>query len=372
MQPARLLLCLLPWFLSPPAGAQQPTDEDLSTWVKHLSDDSYTARLVARERLLQYAERGAEESEAVEARLRQPVSPRRDLESYLARRSLLQAMAQVSERRRLDRFLHDPAFDRDRLEGWSAFRRHAGDDSVSRRLFATIFQRFPDQLQRLSDSQSASLIQPPETLDRNDSAAWAMALVAACESHEQHLGENTFRLVSALRCFGTGPLPNSEGERHVIKRLVGAYLQTSPADVRDRMTIGVRFECREQTLQLCRLVLDDPSQSPSATVTAMLAASALEGPSETIDAWIQRYGTDSRTSHVWRSLVEPKTTRRTQVRDVAAALQLHREGRDPREHGFTALIADPILVFQAYSLGFASEQERQEAQRQRISIRSDR
>ena len=131
------------------------------------------------------------------------------------------------------------------------------------------------------------------------------------------------------------------------------------ADVRDKIAIGVRYGCHTSTLKRCQRVLASPDEVPSRVVAALLALCVLETDGESVDAWINHCLEDQRTSHVWRSMVPPKSTRRTQVRDVALALRWHRLGVDPRAKGFVTLEADPLFVFRPYSLGFESDEERE-------------
>jgi hypothetical protein len=51
----------------------------------------------------------------------------------------------------------------------------------------------------------------------------------------------------------------------------------------------------------------------------------------------------------------------TKVSDVAIALLLDQADQDPRQYGFAYLEADPLLRFRDYSLGFESDQARQNA-----------
>ncbi|MEM6473718.1 MAG: hypothetical protein AAF802_29435, partial [Planctomycetota bacterium] len=63
------------------------------------------------------------------------------------------------------------------------------------------------------------------------------------------------------------------------------------------------------------------------------------------------------------SMVPDKKIRQTQVGDVALALKLHRQQIDPRKAGYDAVIADPTLTFQPYSLGFESDEMRQRSRK---------
>jgi hypothetical protein len=352
-------------FLAATAIAAPPTStETIDVLLSDLSADAYTTRRRAEQRLLGLAGGDAELEATLLRRLdvaldqTKDLPPRDDLEGYLAKRRLHQALRQQRLETRLDRFLHDPSFDDDSFSDWPDFRRYAGTGVTSRLLFTELTRRHA-----IAGTSSPSLFAwvpaSPDAIRREDTALWCAALVAACRQESAAAQGGLIELTAALRCDGGGPMPETENERRVLANVVSHYLRRPELDSRDRIVIGMRFGCRHVTLQACHRVLSDPEQSPSRIVTALLAASVLDAAE--IDAWIQQYRCDHRVSHTWRSMTPPKTTRRTQVRDVALAIELHRAGIDPRSRGFGALVADPVLVFRPYSLGFESEAARHRA-----------
>lgn len=340
-----------------PLLADPPHSRDaIEALLRELSADSFVTRERAEQLLImrsadpeircQITQRIAADLAAADV-----TSPREDLEGFLAKKRLRWHLEQQWVDRVLDQFVHDPAFDRDSFAGWSEFRHYAGDNVTSRLLFAELKRR-------------NLIVSPPrdiDSLERCDAASWCLALITACRQEKASACELSFQLASALRCEGSGPLPRREAEQQVLARLIEHFIDQPSVDARDRIVIGLRFGCRQATLRQCHQILSDPSQSPSRIVTALLAVSALEPSTYDIAPWLTRYQNDDRISHTWRSMLPPKSTRRTQVRDVALAIELHRSGIDPRSRGFDALIADPVLVFRPYSLGFESEAARQRA-----------
>ena len=332
----------------------------MERWISLLASDSYATRKRSELHLFQLATGNREQFLRMQALLRpSSETPPSDLELYLAKQRLLELIEAHRREIELDRFLYDPSFDHRTVVGWDSFRRHAGDGRDARLVFVAAVKERPDwghQFDRLADHTIA--LPNLDKIDRQDTANWSLVLWNECENAAKVADKDTVRLTATLRCMGTGPSPCREHEQRVMSRLVGRYLRLAPIDLRDRIVIGLRYHCAEMIESDCRRVLNDPTESPSRVVTAMLASSSLNFCPSEIDNWIEDYQDDSRVSHVWRSMVPPKTTHRTQVGDVALALKLHRDGIDPRTRGFAALVADPILVFRPYSLGFETEQAR--------------
>ncbi|WP_182865612.1 hypothetical protein [Stieleria mannarensis] len=332
---------------------------ELQTWVAELGSDSFTTRRRAESKLIGHAIGDQKVAEQVKALLGDNPFPPADMERYLSKRRLLSRLELHAREMLMDRFLYDPAFDRNSLIGWESFRRCAGDTHDARLMFRGAVQGRPD-IGRLLAAGPTEAVQwaDPETLDRHDSAGWSVALALGCQQQSAVADPQLVRLVAMLRHPGTGPDPLRDHEQRVLSRIIASLLTSAPIDLRDRLVIGLRYGCDEVVQADCRTALNDPSESPSRIVAALLAASKLNFAPTEIDQWIASFSGDDRVSHVWRSMMPPKTTHRTQVRDVALALKLHRAGIDPRTRGFNALTADPILVFRPYSLGFETESSR--------------
>lgn len=337
--------------------------------IAKLNSDSFVSRQLAQKRLIAHARKSASHLQEVTTILASVDVDPNDLDLFLARERLLEQLDQYSHDIKIDRFLHDPAFPATELTGWKEFRRYAGGDLIARRIYVKILARDPAfgvslvSQNEMTDSPREQTDRTARTfqvdsIERSDVLSWAMLLAEQCNSKVRGSADASHRLVATLRCFGLGPVPQRESEATVIGRLVDRYLEKCPADARDRITIATRFGCVKRAGSLCRSILNKPSESPSIIVTALLAANAIGLPETEIAQWISQYRTDHRVSHVWRSMNPPKTTHRTQVRDVAYALRLYRQGVDPRDRGFASLVADPIMVFRAYSLGFDSQEKR--------------
>ncbi|MCS7470951.1 hypothetical protein NZK35_30215 [Stieleria sp. ICT_E10.1] len=335
---------------------------ELEALVAGLAADSFSTRRRSETRLIEMAVHSEALAEQIKALLRANPFPPPDLELYLSKQRLLSRLEMREREILLERFLYDASFDGRELTGWEQFRDSAGGGHDARLIFAAAVQDRPEIGRLLAGvAIDANRYAEIETLDRHDIASWSVVLSLASGRNLKPADGATLRLVAHLSNPGSGPEALRDHERRVLSRLVGSFLADAPIDLRDRLVIGLRYDCDQAVESDCRRVLNDPTESPSRIVTALLAASKLNFAAAEIDSWIASFSVDTRVSHVWRSMVPPKTTHRTQVRDVALALALHREGIDPRTRGFGALVADPILVYRPYSLGFESETARRRA-----------
>lgn len=337
---------------------------EIDQWIEKLSSDSYISRDLGRQALLEIARGDEQQTDQVLEALRKCAGDSSDLEVALASRSIIDELEELAFRKNLNRFLYDPDFPTHQMPGWVAFSRVAGEDDHARRLFTQVLERDSRYVASLQSHDYVGLTRIAERdLRRDDTVGWAMLLAAACQTPVVLPSDVVFRVNAALRCDGTGPLPGKRWQCRVVTKMIASYLVHSAMDTRDKIRIAIRYECPQAT-DLCLRILGDRDETPSRTVTAMLAISKLVPDDEQVDSLLASFHEDYRTSHVWRSMSPEKTTRRTQVRDIAVALGLHRRGIDPRAVGFEALQADPILVFRAYSLGFESGETREACHRQ--------
>ena len=346
----------------------QSEEQPIASWIDRLESDSYVTRTLGRRLLLDAALNDEGLSKDVIESLRHHARVSESLEVRHTCRSLLAELRRIEFQDTVTAFLYDPDFAEDRLPGWGVFAQVAGNDRHARRLFTEVLARDANFVRALENRGYRDLSRVAEVdLRRDDAVGWSMLLAAASQTPNVLPSDVVFRVNAALRCEGTGPMHDTDWRSRVLIRMIANYLEHSSMDVRDKISIGIRYQCG-RTVEACEQVLANPVETASRTVTALLALSKLKPDDEQTDSIVRSFLDDSRTSHVWRSMAVEKTTRRTQVRDVALALCLHRTGVDPRSVGFDTLQADPILVFRAYTLGFESNKAR-EACRRNANIR---
>ena len=352
---------------APEAGKSAAEHEgDAHRLVELLGHQTYQSRSRARRELIQ---RGP--SEAVRSALATGLRSN-SLEIRQASWQLLQQFEWQEFDQELDR-LASPSVSPDeiRLTGWREFSAIAGEDQWSRRLYGRIVRRHHALIRAAIRSPGNSAYQrrlemctDPYRLDTTDAVGWALLLFSDSLEVASRRPDLSASILNSLTHSGLGPLRVSGGDRLVIQRLIANWLSTHPkaGHARDRMMVAMRYECNFQASQLSRQTLADESATASALATAMLCACVLQH--DDLVQQLSRRLDDDRTAHVWQLIASRKTKIRTQVRDVALALLLHKDGLDPRQFGFVELQADPLLLFRDHSLGFADESSRQDSHQQ--------
>ena len=347
-------------------SANEPPNT-IADLISRLDHDSFLTREKARQQLIQIAlEVGTDD-------LRRGLT-HEAMEVRLATREIIHAVQQKTAEQQLAKFTNPNVPARQlKSHGWLRFSSSAGTDMHARRTFAALARRHP-LFSRGTPivGQDGEAIVDPFRLSGDDSDRWTILLSEHITSNRDQpsarVVTQSARIAMALSNPSLGPkLPS---RRHpsttVIERLISTWLQESnPAHhcPRTRLMIAARYHCDDRAIEICERVFADTRSSPSSVVTAMLVATKLN-PGEidhvnTIDHVIANYTADTRTAHVWQVIADRKTKIRTQVRDVAMALMLHRQNLDPRTFGFEHLEADPLLGFRDHSLGFADEPSRQ-------------
>lgn len=348
----------------------------LVQWIDQLGSESYVRRKNAYRCLFVEAMRDFESLQRVrgtlegyEADSTQTVS---DLERSRSVDWLLKELQQEWLDINLQAFKTQRPFKETLLGPWPEFAQAVGDRFRTRQLYAQVIKRYPQIIQGI-DLELLDSMEDIDRLRRDDTVGWAGHLFVQAQLNRQirierrvSVGADRGRQVASkmtaiLHCNGSGPNVESGLMEPVITDLVQAFLIDAGVDLRERLVIASRFGCHDLVQRDCLSVLNDPTQSPARIVNALLIASAVDGDDQQVDRWLGRFLSDSRVSHAWRSSLRPEAPRRTQIRDVALALAMHRSGLDPREHGFKLLVSDPVLIFRPYSLGFDSEQSRRQA-----------
>lgn len=348
------------------SAADHP-DKTHDDWIEQLASPSYHARRSAQETLLTLP--GAIES------LRR-VADHSSFEISTASRELI---AMIDQRRRDEQLaaLTNPTSSMNRIDlpGWDRFSRLVGDDRVARVAFAKITNAYPrgiTDLNRFADwiADAGATKLDAYALTANDHVRWAMLIWLDIVDRGNGNHRLSPRIENALSNPSMGPVGCNDGNRteetdEIVRRLIGRWIETQShaPSTRSHLRIAMRYGCHDQAGRLCQLTLATTS-SAAAEVAAMLTASVLSSHddcslAEEIDAELWRRIHDGRTAHVWQMIASRKSKIRTQVGDVALALLLHRHGIDPRDVGYTELLADPVFMFQDCSLGFPDETARQ-------------
>ncbi|NND98937.1 MAG: hypothetical protein HKN47_16595 [Pirellulaceae bacterium] len=387
-----MFLALVVWASGVSANGRETTGGDstdsvceIQNCIAQLADDSYAIRTEAKRRILLYSDDPA--MEARTTRLLELAGRDNSLEVRVGSRRLLDQiqMKRIDRQLRLLRSTDDPSTTIT-LPGWKRFSTIAGSDVHARTLFAEMVVQHYESLRwienwnsgerathdlagdavgSLSDDATALMYRwlNPYTLPSDDATMWA--LLFCCDSPDVHHGQGAIstRIALALSQTTVGPRMDSDGDAIVMDRMVGHWVTNAKGIhlPRERLMIALQYGCTEQANLICDQLLADATATPSAQAMAMLCGSVLQRP-DMEQQLLQRID-DERTAHVWQLIASKKRKIRTQVRDVAMALLLHRNGIDPREAGFVDLQADPLVVFRDHSLGFSDDRSRRDAYR---------
>lgn len=352
---------------------------DLAGEVEALGSPQHTRRQLARVRLRESAIRA---KRSLEAGLASP-----SLEIRLASRELLDELDAVLLEQGIARLLlGDGVEGESELPGWLIFRKAAGDDLASRKLFAKIVRsdrRALLWLERLAADPVLAAEAEVTGLDTylplelgrmasGDAAAWGLLLVAASQPELKSVPVLSSRVRSGLLDVETAQRLNDSPHTSVIRQLVSHWLhESSEAYVNATMLkIALYYRCDETALMMVDHILSTPRSSPAAVATALILLTRLQ-PSRA-ERELRGWRGDRRVCHVWQIVAARRRAVQTQVGDVAVALSLYISGHDPREFGFADIEADPALIFREFSMGFEGETLRQDAYQRALNVLEDR
>lgn len=360
---------------SPEEKVSRRTHRSAKQLVEQLSHDRYHTRASATRELIERAISGDHsEQENVTASLEQGLHAH----SFETREACQRILDEISIARcdqQLKRLLNPRCRpDSIKISGWELFCGIAGDDIDARKFFARLVEHHPDtlnQLQRIRDldpTESLFANLDPWRIHAENSAAWALLLLAESERCKYKSLPFNSRLGTALSCSPMGPAVSRCSESRVLRRLIAHWIQMHEQRhaQRDRLLIAMRYGCHDAAAEICARILDDRSATPATEVTALLAAAALRRNDLELQTRLRLH--DSRTAHVWQQVTSRKVKIRTQVKDVALAVLLYHHGLDPRQAGYRDLQADPSFVYRDHSLGFPNPDARLAAQKEAVNL----
>jgi len=357
---AVLLACFIGDVEHFPLNAAEP--ESPSDLVKALNDDSYHTRETAEKKLLRLL---ARQEGGTESPLLMDALQHESMEVRHRARSILQKLERQSFDEQLLR-LADPhcAADSISLPGWKCYFPIAGQDSAARLVFERLSHRFPTTLRAIHEQKALVGFDSdfdPYRISSEDVDRWIIVLLSDQAAATRGASDLSHRIINALCSSGLGPRSSTTNDTIILRRLVTGWVMAHRhiATPREHLLIAMRYQAYGLANEICERVLSNHQASPSSQVVSLLVAQTLQRSD--LDAHLRRRLDDDRTAHVWQLIASRQTRIRTQIRDVALALLLHRQGIDPREVGFTELQADPLLVFRDHSLGFASDESREAA-----------
>lgn len=334
--------------------------------VQALASGTYRRREVARERLL----RGGDASRAaLVAGLSSP-----DLEVRTASRELLTELAETEQERQIARLLAGSAAGQPiDLPGWKLFSAAVGDAPPHRVLFAQIVRSHAPSLawleqlgaidpdrshdQMLSEMNSFLPIDIT-AISQGDPDQWGLLLLAASQPELRAAPVLSSRLRGGLLNPAVAERLLASTHQATLRLLIGNWLEVSSERYinESMLKISLAYECGGIATRLAIRTLQTRQATPASVVAAMTSLARLEP--EMARRELPRAVDDVR---VWHIVATRRGPIRSQVGDVALALLLYLDNRDPREAGFDSLEADPQTIYRDYSLGFDDETRRRRA-----------
>lgn len=346
--------------------------QSVEALIEDLGHDQYHRRQAAKRDLIELANEGS--ADGLSQGLKHTL-----LEVRSSVSEILSMVRQQEFARDLDR-LSNPNYPIDQVTsvGWKQFDEVAGTDKEARWAFVAICRQHPSAFASLEliKSKHAEFTNPFQ-LSVDDHVGWMILLLPAMnptagdgKRNELDSTEATqiSRIAMSLSQTSMGlDLQTSDDHADwlglVFGRIVTHWINRhhSIIDPRTAMRVAVRYQCNQAAMEIAHRTLRDRASTASAKVTAMLTLSKLQATDPMHDRRniLESFTSDDRTAHVWQAISDRKIKIQTQVRDVAIAMMLDQAKQDPRQFGFAYLEADPLLRFRDYSLGFASQSDRE-------------
>ncbi len=339
---------------------------DAPNEVQALASDSYRRREVARQRLLAGGR-------AAEAALAAGLASA-DLEVRAASRELLLSLAETEQERQIARLLSGPKSpEAVELPGWKRFSEAVGEAPQHRALFVRIVRTHAASLAWLDQLDSGTAGSDQDTLlsemnsflpieiaglSQGDPDQWGLLLLAASQPELRAAPVLSSRLRGSLLNPAVGERLLASPHQATLRQLIAHWLEVSSQQYinESMLKISLAYECGDVATRLAMQTMESRQATPASLVAAMTLLARLEP--ELARRELPRAVNDVR---VWHIVVTRRGPIRSQVGDVALALLLYLDDRDPREVGFDSLQADPQTIYRDYSLGFDDESRRRQA-----------
>jgi hypothetical protein len=319
---------------------------ELDPWLRdaitQLDDDDYHTRQAAAERLLQ-----AIQAESDARTIRTALEQVRKDGSFEQRTTAHRLLQELADRDSLN------------VEPSPEFVEQVGNSESARSMYQTMHERFGkwiDDARRgqLDRTQWAERL-PISGLSHDDYVGWTTLLHVETLCPSESDEARSLKIGMLLSHPAMGPMMNQKtkpyGPEPVLSLMIESYLrhQQNPLD-RNLILAARRYDRTRFLIENSESWINDPDAPASSLVTILLAM--LSVAPEQLDEHLEHLSEDKRVAHVWQSADSGPQKIKTRVCDVARAIELHRQGLDPREYGFHFLRADPWLVYAPYSLGF--------------------
>ncbi len=347
---------------------RQASEARIAELIEQLGAKSYTARRRASRELLAV---GAPAKDALLAS-----RSHRDPEVRYRVDELLQTVLELDFHLRLKAFISDvDGRNEHDLAGWSRYRELVGENGPARRLFAAmqqaerhlldVVERNPADAGELLEERCEEL-QAAQQADEQPSQPTSLGSIAAVlfvASNPElpvspHAGTYVYNLSVQDEMFNAA----TAGEKaQTVKRLLGAWVRRSElvdwSVANQSCILAVHYRLQEG-IDLARAMLHSegtpqPMRQVSIQTLARLGGKQLVPEIGALLA--------DRSEVAERSAGDDDETIKTLICDVALASLVYLTGQNLEDYGFDEVQSNPVMLFDARTLGFEDSDVREEA-----------
>ncbi|MEZ6118076.1 MAG: hypothetical protein R3C28_16105 [Pirellulaceae bacterium] len=336
--------------------------QQIESLVTQLGSRSFAERRLATEQLVlfgldaQDALRKAIESADYEVRMRGEMALRRIRQQQRFR--LIARLTEGGDAKQLN------------LPGWSEFVTLVGDSTEARSLFGEMLRRmgFLDEvffakntsLPKLLTERCEQLTHQRRQFGAGYSAGNLTALLfvsVAQDTDGQPLPGELIRLMfdNEFRAAVNGG-PHRAALMKLLGKLVSSNFDMPTSWASTRLILAMQYDVPEG-VELAKQIASQNDSSPTILQWALLAIGKLGKP-EDLHVLTQKLTDDTVVGM-------PRNRRNvgfsTQIRDVALACLIQRSGESLKDYGLRQAIADPNAFLRLTTIGFASDEEREQA-----------
>ena len=354
---------------TPAIRSNDATQGQIELLVQRLGGPKYAIRKKANDQLLQYGQLALPivkdhlDHPNAEIRIRcQKIQ--RSIEARLREQQIVGFLTKAAE------------MEEQVLPGWSQLRTIAGDSERSRKWLARMLRNNWKLVETLVRAESADAVQAQmEKLSkwrrrvaiRPTPEELATLMLVATEMDTQ----GRQQLSAMLLQFAPKPKESDSWSDPVFRKLAGhTILQCdTEKDANQAIYLALRRDMAEG-LAPAMAILDNTTSPPSTVQFAILAVarfgdeqhvSALESQLGNTAICFNRPFARRKIDNIRQTKTDETAKEQfvVQVRDVAVAAALHLLSQDPRHFGFANAQRNTFSVFQANSLGFTTDEQRQ-------------
>ena len=386
---AVIVLWVCPWFfasllwiaaaeVADPSPARQAADEtptppNVEQLIDQLGSSSFSARQQASRQLKQIGP--AAKSALVKALTSS------DAEIRHRSRDILGHVLEIDLENRIAAFVADDTGTFDDLPGLTLYQSLAGTSRPAQRLFIRAIRAEPLLLESLdfdAEYASATIKSRAQNLwnqfQRNPSyreisvdkvhyQSCVAALIITIANPEIELDDRTLYFMlqhferSGLSTYLNRGSEHEEAVRGLVRPLIARSANTIYATHFIRLAVNHNLK---SGLVPAEAILRDRQgeQQPYEVLQALLAVGKL-GSKDHIQLLTPLLSDVTLLHQPMNGRAKVKI--KSQMRDAALAVMIHLSGQDPKDYGYTHIAANSIWLFEQTSMGFTSDEERDEA-----------